>query len=60
MGGLASYDRAEAEDRDVFAAVSEFFRSLRNFTGTRHPNCGYLFIGGTMTLETVYRAGKQF
>jgi hypothetical protein len=57
---MASYDRAEAEDRNVFAAVGELLGSLRNFTGTRHPDYGYLFISGTMTLETIYGAGKQF
>jgi hypothetical protein len=60
MGGLASNDRSEAEQRSVFATVGELLCSLRNFTGARHPDYGYLFVSGTMTLEAVYRAGKQF
>jgi hypothetical protein len=60
MAGLTSYDRAETNHCDVFAALCELFRSLRNFTGTRHPNYGYLFITGSMTLQTIYCTGKQF
>jgi hypothetical protein len=54
MGGLASYDRAEADYRDVFAAAGELFGGLRNFTCARHPDHGYLFVIGPMALETVY------
>jgi hypothetical protein len=59
MSGLTSYDRAETDDRDVFATLYELFGSLRNFTGTGHPDYGYLFISSTITLETIYRTGKQ-
>jgi hypothetical protein len=59
MSGLTSYDRAETDNRNVFATLYELFGSLRNFTGTGHPEYGYLFISSTITLKTIYRTGKQ-
>jgi hypothetical protein len=60
MAGLTSYDRAKTNHCDVFAALRQLLCSLCYFTGTRHPNYGYLFVTGAMTLETIYRSGKQF
>jgi hypothetical protein len=56
---LASYDRTEAEDRNIFAALCKLFCSYGNFTGARHPAYEYLFVGGTVTFEAIYRAGEQ-
>jgi hypothetical protein len=56
---LAAYDRTEAEDRNVFAALRKLFCSYGDFTGTRHPDYRYLFVSGTMAFETIYRTGKQ-
>jgi hypothetical protein len=60
MGGLSSYDGTEAKDRNVFAALCEFFCCLRNFAGARDPKYRYLLVGGAVTLQTVDCTGEQF
>jgi hypothetical protein len=59
MDCLTSYDRAEAENRNVFTAIGELLAGVRNFAGTRHPNYGYLLISSSMTPEAIDGTGKQ-
>jgi hypothetical protein len=59
MDCLTSYDRTEAEDRDVFAAIGELLAGVRNFACARYPDYGYLLISSSMTPEAIDGAGKQ-
>jgi hypothetical protein len=59
MGGLAPYDCTKADNSDILATLHELSSSRDDFQGTRHPDYSYLLIGGTMTLETIHRSGKQ-
>jgi hypothetical protein len=56
---LAAYDRTEAEDSNVFAALRKLFCSYGDFPCARYPDHRYLFVGGAMPFETIYGAGKQ-
>jgi hypothetical protein len=59
MTRLAAYDRAKTDNSYAFTAFGQSFRGHDNLTSTGHPDHTYLFVGGPMTSETVYRTGKE-
>src|SRR4030042_330435 len=59
MSGLTLYNSPDANHRDIFAAPRQLLCGLRNFTCARHPDHGYLLIGSSVSLQTIYSAGKQ-
>jgi hypothetical protein len=59
MAGLTSYDRTKTKDCYVLTALCQLLGGYGNFAGAGHPYYGYLVISSTVSLKTIYRAGKK-